>query len=66
MILCSCNVLSDQAVAEALLRDAVSCPRALLRQLCGGARCGRCLRSIQAVIAAHRPVVAAETPGTRI
>jgi bacterioferritin-associated ferredoxin len=55
VIVCSCNVLSDSQIRSAI---ASGTPCARLKQvytsLCCAAKCGRCARTIKAILEAHK------------
>ena len=53
MIVCSCNVVSDRDIRERLGGGARPRVGALFRQLGCEAKCGRCARSIVAVVDEH-------------
>lgn len=53
MIVCSCNVLSDKQIGDAV-RDEAACPRTpgqVYRCLGCSPQCGRCARTIKAMLA---------------
>jgi len=56
MIVCSCNVVSDREV-RGLLRPASARPSvgAVFRNLGCSVQCGRCARSIAAIVDQHSP-----------
>lgn len=63
MIICSCNVLSDDAIRSCLDDDA-QCPRTPGQvQRCLGcrAKCGACFPSIRALMGDRTPAAAAES-----
>jgi bacterioferritin-associated ferredoxin len=53
MILCSCNVVSDRDIRERLGGACRPSVGGLFRQLGCEAKCGRCTRSILAVMEEH-------------
>ena len=56
MIVCSCNVLSDKQIGDAI-GDAVACPQTpgqVYRCLGCSPQCGRCARTIKAMLAGIR------------
>jgi bacterioferritin-associated ferredoxin len=59
VIVCSCNVLSESQV-RSTIATVKSCarPKHVYAALCCAAKCGRCARTIQAILEAD--VVAAE------
>jgi bacterioferritin-associated ferredoxin len=56
MFVCLCNGVTSQTVAEAIERGAASTRD--VAQACGaGAECGRCRRTVQAILRAKRTSV---------
>jgi bacterioferritin-associated ferredoxin len=57
MIVCSCRVLTDKDFAETLETELPGCPRSAVeayRCLGCGPECGRCLKTVRAVLAQAR------------
>jgi bacterioferritin-associated ferredoxin len=50
MIVCSCNVLTDDAVRQACSEDAVRTPGQVYRCLGCSPQCGRCARTIRSIL----------------
>ena len=50
MIVCSCNVLSDTQVREAVASDAARTAGQVYRCLGCSPRCGRCIRTVRAIM----------------
>ncbi len=68
MILCSCNVISDNAVRESLASpNPPRTPSQVHRHLGCKAQCGRCVRSIREMLGQAVPdCPAAETPTANV
>jgi bacterioferritin-associated ferredoxin len=65
MILCSCNVLSDRDVRESLsARQDRPSVAAVFRNMGCEAKCGRCVRSIVAIVDQHAAARLDECGGT--
>ncbi|WP_442868557.1 (2Fe-2S)-binding protein [Bradyrhizobium sp. CCBAU 51745] len=50
MIVCSCNVISDSQVKSTIANVKPSRPKHVYEFLCCTAKCGRCSRTIQAIL----------------
>ena len=65
MIVCSCNVLSDRDVRESLgSRNEHRSVAAVFRHMGCEAKCGRCVRSIVAIVDQHAVAGLDECAGT--
>jgi len=67
MIICSCNVLSDKEIRKSLLGPNPPRTPAQAHRRCGcKPQCGRCVRSVRAIIEESRREAPAGTQGAEV
>ena len=65
MIICSCNVLSDHQVRDAISNAAPTSPVQVYGCLGCSPRCGRCMRSIKTIMDEGAAICASACAGSR-